>query len=193
MRKLGEDYAYLLHDKRGHGLSDLGEAPYSIDDHVDDLIGLLEKVATRPVILWGLSVGGLIAQGLYAKRPDLVRAIVLSNTAHRIGTAEMWNTRIAKIEADGLASLLEPIMERWFTPAFRRVDKPVYAGCCTMLLRQSAAGYNGTCAAIRDVDFTEAARRIAVPVLCVAGDGDGSTPVELVKSTAISSRGASSP
>ena len=37
---------------------------------------------------------------------------------------------------------------------------------------------------MRDADYTEAARHIAVPTLCVVGDQDGSTPPDLVLSTA---------
>lgn len=181
---LGENYAFVLHDKRGHGLSDIGATPYSIDDHVDDLIALLDHLGVKKAIIWGLSVGGLIAQGLFARRPDLAQALVLSNTAHKIGTADMWNGRIEKISADGLSSLIDPVMERWFTPAFRDPSNVIYAGARNMLARQPAEGYSGTCAAIRDADFTEATRRISVPTLCVAGDGDGSTPPELIETLA---------
>lgn len=182
MAELGDAYAYVLHDKRGHGLSGLGTPPYSIETHASDLAALLDHLRVEKAVVWGLSVGGLIAQGLYAARPDLVRALVFSNTAHKIGAADMWNNRIAAIQAGGLGPMVEPIMERWFTPAFRTDDNALYAGSCTMLARQSVEGYCGTCAAIRDADFTEAASRIAVPALCVAGDGDGSTPPELVRS-----------
>lgn len=178
--ELGSDYGYVLHDKRGHGLSDVGTTPYSIDDHVDDMIALLDHLNVERAAIWGLSVGGLIAQGLYARRPDLVAAMVLSNTAHKIGTVEMWNARIDKVAADGLQSIVEPVMERWFTAAFRKPDNAHYAGARNMMQRQSAAGYSGTCAAIRDADFTTTAPHIDVPVLCVAGDEDGSTPPELV-------------
>jgi len=181
---LGDDYAYVLHDKRGHGLSDIGRPPYSIDDHAGDLIALLDHLGVKRAVIWGLSVGGLIAQWLYARRPDLVRAFVLSNTAHKIGTADMWNARIDKISADGLGSLVDPVMERWFTSAFRTPDNAAYAGARNMLSQQPEAGYSGTCAAIRDADFTAAAGHIAVPTLCVVGDQDGSTPPELVKSLA---------
>ena len=178
---LGPSYAYVLHDKRGHGLSDVGATPYSIADHVGDLAALLDHLNIRKAIIWGLSVGGLIAQGLYAHRPDLVSSLVFSNTAHKIGTADMWNARIDKIAADGLGSIVEPVMERWFTPAFRQPDNALYAGSRNMMVRQSTEGYSGTCAAIRDADFTALAAQISVPVLCVAGDADGSTPPDLVQ------------
>jgi 3-oxoadipate enol-lactonase len=53
-----------------------------------------------------------------------------------------------------------------------------------MLTRTPQAGYLGTCAAIRDADFTEEAKRIAVPTLCVVGAEDGATPPALVRELA---------
>ncbi|TJZ84584.1 alpha/beta fold hydrolase [Paracoccus hibiscisoli] len=66
---------YLRYDKQGHGLSDLGRAD-RLQDHVDDVVALIEQVARGPVVMVGLSIGGLIAQRLASTRPDLVRALV---------------------------------------------------------------------------------------------------------------------
>lgn len=181
--RLASSYPLLTYDKRGHGLSDVGEAPYSIEDHVDDLIALLEHLKVNGAVICGLSVGGLIAQGLYARRPDLVKALILCDTAHKIGTADMWAARIAAIEESGLDGIVDGVMERWFTPAFRESD-PSFPGYRNMMLRQPVEGYTGTCAAIRDADYTAAAGDIAVPTLCVVGDQDGATPPELVLSLA---------
>ena len=53
-----------------------------------------------------------------------------------------------------------------------------------MLTRTNLDGYAGTCAALRDADLTESTRALKLPVLCVVGDQDGSTPPDLVRSTA---------
>jgi len=182
--KLSDDYTVVTYDKRGHGLSGLGRPPYRIEDHAADLAGLIDHLGFSNAIICGLSVGGLIAQALYAARPDLVRALILSNTAHKIGTAETWAERIATVEAEGLAGMVDGIMARWFTAAYRAPENAAYQGYCNMLLRQPVSGYSGTCAAIRDADFTEIARNIAVPTLCIAGAEDGSTPPDLVHSLA---------
>ncbi len=182
--KFAEDFTVVTYDKRGHGLSDLGSPPYRIEDHVADLVDLLDHLEFSDVILCGLSVGGLIAQGLYAQRPDLVKAMILADTAHKIGTAEMWNTRIAAIEENGLGAILDTIMSRWFTEPFRKAENGAYCGYRNMLARQPVTGYTGTCAAIRDADFTEKAQSIQVPVLCIVGEEDGSTPPDLVRSLA---------
>ena len=182
--RLAGDFPILAYDKRGHGLSDLGQVPYSMDDHVLDLAALLDRLNVKDAVICGLSVGGMIAQGLEARRPDLVKALVLCDTAHKIGTPDLWNARIESVETKGIESLADGIMKRWFTPAFRRPENAAYHGYRNMLTRQSAVGYAATCAALRDADLTESTKRIAVPTLCVVGDQDGSTPPDLVLSMA---------
>lgn len=181
---LGGSVATLAYDKRGHGLSDLGPTPYAIEDHVDDLLGLIDHLGIEDVVLCGLSVGGLIALGLASRRPEIVRGLILCDTAHKIGTADGWNSRIATVQKDGIAAIADAVMKLWFTPHFHAERKPELDGCRTMLARQSVAGYAATCAAIRDADYTRAAEAIAVPTLCIVGDQDGSTPPALVRSMA---------
>lgn len=182
--RLVGDFPIVLYDKRGHGLSDLGTTPYSIDDHVADLVALMNHLEIGEAVICGLSVGGLIAQGLYASRPELVRALILCDTAHKVGTAASWQERIAAVEANGIEDIADGVMQRWFTPAFRAPENAALAAYRNMLVRQPVQGYAATCAAIRDADFTTAAGRIAVPTICVVGDQDGATPPDLVLSMA---------
>ncbi|TPN78494.1 3-oxoadipate enol-lactonase [Mesorhizobium sp. CU2] len=182
--KLAGEMPMLVYDKRGHGLSDIGAGVHSMDDHVDDLLGLIDHFGFNKVVLFGLSVGGLIAQRLYTRHPRSVEALILSDTAHKIGTDESWNTRIATVERDGIEAIADGIMKVWFTPDFHAHRAVDLAGCRNMLTRQALPGYVGTCVALRDADYTDSARRIAVPTLCVVGDQDGSTPPALVRSLA---------
>ncbi|MFZ2103139.1 MAG: 3-oxoadipate enol-lactonase [Oricola sp.] len=178
--RLAGDFSILTYDKRGHGLSDIGEAPYSMEDHVSDLEALLDHLRLKDAIVCGLSVGGVIAQGLYTRRKDLVRALILCDTAPKIGDDASWNARIETVEKDGIGALADGILEKWFTLYFRRAGNPELAGYRNMLTRSPVAGYTGTCAALRDCDYTSEAKQIGVPALCVVGDQDGSTPPELV-------------
>lgn len=173
----------IRYDKRGHGLSDATPAPYSMDQLVGDAEAVCDSLALRDVTFVGLSIGGLIGQGLAARRPDLVRALVLMDTAAQIGTAQMWQDRIDTINRDGVAALADPILERWFTPAFREAD-PEFALWRNMLIRTSVAGYTGCCAAIAAADLTDSTRALRLPVMAMAGDQDGSTPPDLVRATA---------
>jgi len=181
--QMSDAYDILLYDKRGHGVSDFGGG-IDMQDHIQDLIALLDKLGLSQVVPVGLSVGGLIAQGLYGARPDLCAGLVLSDTAHKIGTAEMWNDRIALLDQGGLAPMADAILERWFSGAYHRDWPAALAGYRNMLTRTPQAGYRETSVAIRDTDFTEQAGRIAIPTLCLVGSEDGATPPDLVRELA---------
>jgi 3-oxoadipate enol-lactonase len=172
-------------DKRGHGLSDCPpRGTWGMGDHVADAIAVLDSLGAKNSVFIGLSVGGMIAQGLAAERPDLVRGMVLSNTAAKIGTPDMWEGRIAEIEKGGIAALSEPILERWFSKKFRREDQAELALWRNMLTRTTLDGYVGTCKAIADTDLRESTSRLRLPTLALCGDEDGSTPPDLVRETA---------
>lgn len=179
-----EDYCLLLYDQRGHGLSDLGQGPVTIDRHVDDLLAVADYFGIERFGLVGLSIGGLIAQRLAVRCPERVAALVLCDTASKIGDADTWNSRIAVVERDGLESIGDTVMERWFTAAYRQAEPQALRVWRNMLTRQSPRGYTASCAAIRDADFTGDAGKIDVPTLVVVGDADASTPPDLVRALA---------
>jgi len=181
---LGERYRILVYDKRGHGLSAAPPGPYALDDHVDDLLALLDHFDIETAAIVGVSLGGMIAQRLAVRAPERVKALVLCCTAVAIGTAQGWESRIAAVKADGIASVADGILKVWFTEAFRHDRAAEFEGWRNMLVRMPADGYVASCASVRDADLRADAARIAVPVLCVAGDQDGSTPPDLVRGTA---------
>ena len=177
-------FRVVLYDKRGHGLSDAPPAPYSMDDHTDDLLALLDHLKVDRAAFVGLSVGGMIGQRMAVRAPERVQALTLCCTAAKIGTPELWAERITAVEDGGIEPIADNVLQRWFTPLFREAQKDEVAGWRNMLVRTPDHGYAGTCAAIRDADLRPDAGRIKAPTLCVAGDQDGSTPADVVKGTA---------
>ncbi len=171
----------IRYDKRGHGLSDLGGAA-GITDLAQDAIALIAALALRPVVFVGLSIGGLIAQQVAAARPDLVRALVLSNTAARIGTAEAWNARIAAVKTGGIDAIADAVMDRWFAPDFRA--SPAVQPWRNMLTRTPVTGYIAACTAIAQADLSAQTAALRLPALVIAGENDGATPPDLVQATA---------
>ncbi|WP_111431074.1 3-oxoadipate enol-lactonase [Rhodobacteraceae bacterium DSL-40] len=177
---LPEGLRLVRYDKRGHGLSEAG--PISIETLADDAAGLIRHLGLRDVVFVGLSVGGQIGLSLAARHGDLLRGLVVSNSAARIGSAEMWLDRIAALRAGGLESIGAATMERWFSPGFRAQGG---AGLWQrMLERQPLAGYIACCEAIAATDLSAAAAQLALPVRLIAGSADGSTPPEVVRATA---------
>jgi len=174
-------------DKRGHGLSDLS-APHLIQDLADDVAALIAHLDCGPVIFVGLSVGGMIGQALAASHPALVRALVLSNTAARMGNAEGWAARIAAIENAGMASITDTVMERWFAPPFRaHPDLPIWRN---MFERTHPQGYIGTCRVLAAADLAASTAALDLPVMVIVGADDGSSPPALVEATARTIPGA---
>ncbi|MDU8925969.1 3-oxoadipate enol-lactonase [Alisedimentitalea sp. MJ-SS2] len=171
----------LRYDKRGHGLSSCPPGPYSMGTLVRDAERLLDHLGLKEVVFVGVSIGGMIGQGLAIKRLDLVRGLVMSNTAAKIGQPSMWEDRIAAVRAGGIEALADGTMERWFTSAFR--DTPACLGWRHMLTRQPLEGYVGCMAAISGTDFYTPTSGLRLPALGIAGSEDGSTPPDLVRET----------
>ncbi len=171
----------LRFDKRGHGLSDCPLAPYSMGQLVSDTERLMDHFGFRDAVFVGLSIGGMIAQGLAAKRLDLIRAVVLSNTGAKIGTRELWDSRIQGVKDHGIEGLADAVMERWFSKAFR--STPDLSLWRNMLTRQEDAGYVGCSAAISGTDFYTSTAALRLPALGIAGSEDGATPPDLVRET----------
>ncbi|MBJ3775429.1 3-oxoadipate enol-lactonase [Acuticoccus mangrovi] len=180
--RLPESYGIVRYDMRGHGLTDLAPAE-TLEANVADLAGLVEYLGLAKVVVCGLSVGGMVAQGFAKAHPDRLAGLVLCCTAAKVGTAADWNARIETVRGKGLAAMSDAIMERWFSPAFREAEPAILDGMVNMLVRQPAEGYAAICAMLRDTDLTADAPAIAVPTLGIAGTADGSTPPALVGGT----------
>ena len=168
-------------DKRGHGLSDRS-GPYVMADLAEDAAALIEAEARGPVLMVGLSIGGCVAQTLALRRPDLVRAVVLSNTAAKMGAAEGWRARIEAIRKGGLESIADSVMKRWFAPAFRAT--PELALWRNLLTRTDLEGYAAACEALAAFDLTAEIPALRQPCLVIAGAEDGASPPDLVAATA---------
>jgi len=180
-RVFQETMHIVRYDKRGHGMSDAPDAPYTLEDHVDDLDAILEHLKVDNAIVVGVSVGGMIAQGLALKSPHRVRGLVLCDTAAKIGTSEAWDERIAAIREGGLESIAEGIMERWFSAGFQDACPAELRLWSNLLVRTPVEGYVGTCAALSAADMRDQVGGLDVPTLCICGDEDGATPPELVQ------------
>lgn len=187
---LPEGLRVLRLDKPGHGLSDAPSGGLSIEDLADDALALMDAAGVQRATIVGLSIGGLIAQAIAARVPQRVQAIVLMDTASKIGTADIWAERIAALETGGLEGMADTVMTRWFSDAFRAERAAELAVWRNMLVRTTAAGYGACCGAIRDADYRAQAANIACPVLSIGGSEDGSTPPEVVRALAESIPGA---
>lgn len=172
----------LRFDNRGHGLSDTVESTKGLDDFVDDTLFLLDILAMKRCVVVGLSIGGMIAQVMAVRRPELIEKLILCDTRFKIGTPQFWNDRIAAVAAGNLSGISEGVMLRWFSQSFVKNFPEKVAGYRIMLERISPPGYIRACEALRDADLSEVAPKITAPTLCIVGREDKSTTPEEVES-----------
>lgn len=178
---LPEGLKIIRYDMRGHGLSECPEPPYSMGTLVRDAEGLMDYLGVKNAMFVGLSIGGMVAQGLAVKRLDLIRALVLSNTGAKIGQPSMWDERIAAVKQGGVAALSEAQLIRWFPQSFHETDE--FEAWKNMLERTPPKGYIGCSAAISGTDFYTPTSGLRLPAIAIAGSEDKSTPPDLVRET----------
>jgi len=184
--ELAQSHEVLRYDHRGHGGSAVPRGPYSMDDLVDDAARLIREWGRGPVVWVGLSMGGMVGQGLAIRHPELVSKLVLANTAAKYPEASLaaWAQRIACVEAGGLEAIANTVMERYFHAEFRAAQTNAVTEARATLLRTKADGYVAACHAVAGVNWLERLAQIQCPTLILAGALDVGAPVVLSEAMA---------
>jgi 3-oxoadipate enol-lactonase len=175
---LAAHHRVLRYDARGHGASAAPTGDYSIERLGRDVVSLLGAVGAARAHVAGISIGGLTALWLGIQVPERVDRLVLANTAARIGTRDLWDERRRVATTEGLESLADAAMGRWFTEAFRIAQPDTIDAMRDTFRRGSPTGYAGCCAALRDTDLRALAPGVTAPTLVVTGLRDPATPPE---------------
>lgn len=170
-------FRVLRYDARGHGRSAVPAGAYSMDRLGRDVIELLDALKIDKVHFCGLSMGGMVGQWLGMRASTRVDRLALCNTSAFMGPPSNWDTRIAAVRTQGIASIAEAVVSRWFTAAYQETAPDEVARIKDMLLATDPHGYAGCCAAIRDMDMRRTGALIANRTLVVAGDCDDATPL----------------
>ena len=190
MPALTARFRVLRYDTRGHGVSAVTPGPYTIGELGRDVLKLLDALKIRRAHFCGLSMGGMISMWLGVHAPDRIGRMVLANTAPKIGTPEMWNQRIDNVRKGGMEAIVDTLLERWFTAAFRARAPEAVARVGAMLRATPPEGYMACCAAVRDMDQRDAIAGIRHPTLVIVGTHDAVTPPAEGRATAERIRGA---
>ncbi|MBI3523572.1 MAG: alpha/beta fold hydrolase, partial [Betaproteobacteria bacterium] len=122
MPQLIRKFRVLRYDMRGHGHSAAPEGPYSFDELAGDVLGLMDALGILRASYIGLSIGGMIGQHLALRAPERFERMVLANTTSRISPegVALWDERIRLVETQGLETIVQGTLERWFTAPYRQ-------------------------------------------------------------------------
>ena len=132
-----------------------------------------------PVAWIGLSMGGMVGQGLAVRHPELLRGAVLANTTARYpeSARPTWAARIAAVEQGGMAAVADAVVERYLHGDYRAAHPDVAAALRARLLRTDPAAYVACCHAVAGVDWLDRLDQVRTPTLVIAGARDvGATP-----------------
>ena len=163
---LREKFRLISPDHRGHGLSDkpTEREDYVLDNLADDLYQLLGGIGVEQCYLVGHSMGGMVAQLLTLTHPELVRALVLVDTAAELPASlaarERYEERqrlVRVVEERGMEAVFEeqlkaadprvrenPLFVRTWREQFLMTSPHAYIhGAHGMATRKSAIGRLG--------------------------------------------------
>jgi 3-oxoadipate enol-lactonase len=177
-RMAGNGRRAIAYDNRGSGASTVTPGPYSTRGLAADAVALLDHLAIDRADVFGMSLGGMIAQELAIGWPERVGRLVLGCTHAGIRHAapqpretarafamqtDDWSERMAALAPFAFASDVDPgLLERFIAKKSADV--------------QDDEGYRGQIAAVLTHDSCDRLDRIAAPTLVVTGDDDRVIP-----------------
>src|SRR5919107_4799790 len=93
----------------------------------------------------------------------------------------MWEERIRIAESKGMAPLVQPTLERWFTEPFRKNQPEKVRSVAGLIEKTPVPGYAGCCAAIPKINVTSRLKEIKTPTLVICGNEDPGTPPAMAR------------
>lgn len=175
---LAEDYRVLRYDQRGHGASEVTVGDYDFDMLADDAAALMQALGIGQCHFLGLSMGGMTAMGLGLNHPERLRSLIVCNSRADANQAfrDVFDGRILLALEQGMAPLVKPTVERWFTEALRAAAPAFLEDVREMVRTTPPQGYAGCARAVQGIDYMGRLAAIDKPVLFIAGAEDIATP-----------------
>lgn len=171
MRLLQNKYDVLAVDLRGFGQSPAGSEHVTLHDHAQDLAKLIVNEAFYPAVVVGHSLGGAVAMQLTYERPDLVKALVLLDSAPIAGMTD--------IQYDLLEEVLQKkefLVGSLLGTMVQEVDQALWPELADDCLKGKDALIPNT-RALDQADFRTKATEYVKPVLLIHGEKDVLVPL----------------
>jgi 3-oxoadipate enol-lactonase len=170
----------IAYDIKGHGMSDVGDGQYSIESHVDDLIGLLDLLKIERTVIVGLSMGGYITLRALERNPERFRATVLCDTRSESDTNEGRLRRfegVRMVKREGPKAFADNFVKAVFAPRTFERNPSAVKLIHGIIAKTSPLSIAGTLLALASrTDTTDSLRKIEVPTMILVGEEDALTP-----------------
>lgn len=190
---LQSDFKVLRYDLRGHGDSEAPAGDYTIDLLVSDLKSLLDQVGVEKTCLAGLGLGGAVAQAFAIAHPERVESLMPCCCRAQMVPefAALWHKLRDAVKSNGLESIVEPTVQRWFSAEFKAAHPDVLDKIRGMIRGTSQQGYLGVTGAFLGLALEDRLSRIQCRTLYVSGAEDPlGGPAPLMENLSRKVRGA---
>jgi 3-oxoadipate enol-lactonase len=166
-------FRVLRYDQRGHGETEAPAGRYTFDLLVSDVIALFDTLGVDRAHFAGCSMGGMTTLGLAEQHPDRVITVAPCDTT-ALSTPEMktaWEERIAAAQQNGVPSMLDSTINRWFPPE-TVANAPFIPKIKQMIVSTPLDGYVGCCSALSNFNYQDGLTSIKAPLLVIVGTKD---------------------
>ena len=179
LESLEAHFQVLRYDMRGHGDSDAPDGAYTLELLAEDAIALLDTLGIDTAHFVGLSIGGMIGQGLALDHADRLKSLALCDTSAIMPdeAQPILQERIAAARENGMADQVDGTMERWFTPQYLKENPPEVEMIRQQVRATPLAGYIGCSEALGGLNYLERLPEIKLATLIMVGEEDPGTPV----------------
>ena len=183
---VGKNHRAIAFDMRGHGKTDAGDGLYSVDSHVDDLMGLMEFLKIDQAVLVGLSMGGYVALRAVEKFPAKFSGLVLCDTKSEADNNEAKAKRfdtIKDLKTKNIEIFAEAYIKNVFTSESLKNKPDAVNMIRQTIISTSTKGIAANFLALAArTDTTESLSKISIPTLIMVGEKDKVTTPEHAKS-----------
>ena len=117
---LRTDFTCVSFDLRGHGESPVPPVPYSLDELVEDMEALRQRLGHERIHVVGHSLGGQIGPAYARTHPECVETVVLLSTAAGRDSEDSSTVKgmVAMMWEKGVKPVLKTLINRWYTDEF---------------------------------------------------------------------------
>lgn len=178
------EFNVITYDSRGVGRSDKPDTPYSMGMLVDDAAGLIQRLNIASAHVYGVSMGGMVAQELALRYPKLVSSLILGATAcggpHAVMADQETLQSLFSIMTLSPEEAIKVSTSVTFSPSFRqshpeKIKQWLIKGAESP---PSPVGFKRQAEAVSGFETWDRLPQISAPTLILAGKDDQLIPAD---------------